>query len=113
MSKLQHAHCCTSCSCSCVCVTKCARLSVAVLCVWPPSAGTKWIDAPNIAPICRSLGIDYAPALVGFEVQGGRMVPRIRGVVVCEVSEHHSDAPVRAASPVQRCQAIAAKLYVV
>lgn len=39
-----------------------------------------------MAPVCRSLGIDYAPALVGFEVQGGRMVPRIRGVVVCEVS---------------------------
>jgi hypothetical protein len=48
-------------------------------------AGTKWIDAANVAPVCRSLGIDYAPALVGFEVQGGRMVPRIRGVVVCEV----------------------------
>lgn len=48
-------------------------------------AGTKWIDAPNMAPICRSLGVDYAPALVGFEVQGGRMVPRIRGVVICEV----------------------------
>lgn len=50
----------------------------------PP--GTSWIDAPNMAPICRILGVDYAPALVGFEVQGGRMVPRIRGVVICQVS---------------------------
>ena len=63
-------------------------LCYAMLCCATPqyNAGTKWIDAPNVAPICRSLGIDYAPALVGFEVQGGRMVPRIRGVVVCEVS---------------------------
>lgn len=54
-------------------------------CAVLPGAGTKWIDAANVAPICRSLGVDYAPALVGFEVQAGRMVPRIRGVVVCEV----------------------------
>jgi len=61
-----------------------AAVLTSSLWAWP--AGTKWIDAPNVAPICRSLGVDYAPALVGFEVQGGRMVPRIRGVVVCEVS---------------------------
>ncbi len=29
--------------------------------------------------------MDYAPALVGFELQGGRHVPKIEGVVVCEV----------------------------
>ena len=36
-------------------------------------------------PICRELGIDFAPALEGFELAGGRMVPKIEGVVVCEV----------------------------
>jgi hypothetical protein len=65
----------------------CRALSAAAV-----SAGTAYIDAPNVAPICRSLGIDYAPALVGFEVQGGRMVPRIRGVVVCEVRHAHGAA---------------------
>ncbi|KXZ44021.1 hypothetical protein GPECTOR_75g745 [Gonium pectorale] len=39
---------------------------------------------PGLGGLCRSLGVDFAPGLVGFEVQGGRMVPRIEGVVVCE-----------------------------
>lgn len=65
----------------CCAALRCVVLCCAVLC----GAGTKWIDAANVAPICRSLGVDYAPALVGFEMQAGRMVPRIRGVVVCEV----------------------------
>ncbi|GIL94232.1 hypothetical protein Vretimale_488 [Volvox reticuliferus] len=43
---------------------------------------------PGLGGVCRTLGIDYAPGLVGFEVQGGRMVPKVEGVVVCEeVSE--------------------------
>lgn len=33
----------------------------------------------------RALGIDFAPALTGFELQAGRSVPRIDGVVVCQV----------------------------
>ena len=33
----------------------------------------------------RSLSVDYAPALVGFELQAGRMLPRIQGVVICQV----------------------------
>jgi hypothetical protein len=40
---------------------------------------------PGVAAACRSLGVDYAPALVGFDVQGGRNLPKILGVVVCEV----------------------------
>lgn len=51
--------------------------------------GTVHINFPALAPICRGLAIDYAPALVGFEVAGGRMVPKIEGVVVCEVSTMH------------------------
>ncbi|GIL45587.1 hypothetical protein Vafri_2789 [Volvox africanus] len=43
---------------------------------------------PGLGGVCRTLGIDYAPGLVGFEIQGGRMVPKVEGVVVCEeVSE--------------------------
>lgn len=49
--------------------------------------GTVHIALPNVAPVCRSLGIDFAPALVGFEPQAGRMVPRIEGVVVCSEFE--------------------------
>jgi xeroderma pigmentosum group C-complementing protein len=40
---------------------------------------------PSVAAACRSLGVDYAPALVGFDVQGGRNLPKILGVVVCQV----------------------------
>eukprot|EP00775_Hariotina_reticulata_P010145 gene10145-10303_t len=50
-------------------------------------AGTKHLNFSGLAAICRSLDIDFAPALVGFEVQGGRMVPKIEGVVVCEEFE--------------------------
>lgn len=41
----------------------------------------------SITRQCRSLDIDYAPALTGFELQGGRSVPKIDGVVVCEEFE--------------------------
>eukprot|EP00798_Chlamydomonas_sp_ICE-L_P030864 gene30864-35908_t len=47
--------------------------------------GTVHLQYNGLGPICRSMGIDFATALVGFEVQAGRMVPRIDGVVVCEV----------------------------
>ncbi|WIA31781.1 hypothetical protein OEZ86_002653 [Tetradesmus obliquus] len=49
--------------------------------------GTRHIALPGAAAACRSLGIDYAPALVGFDVQGGRNLPKIVGVVVCEEFE--------------------------
>jgi hypothetical protein len=51
----------------------------------PLAAGTRHVAMPGAAAACRSLGIDYAPALVGFDVQGGRNLPKILGVVVCEV----------------------------
>lgn len=37
----------------------------------------------NLAPICRKLGVDYAPAMTGFDQRGGCSVPLIEGVVVC------------------------------
>jgi hypothetical protein len=48
-------------------------------------AGTCHIAMPGVAAACRILGVDYAPALVGFDVQGGRNLPKILGVVVCQV----------------------------
>lgn len=56
-------------------------------------AGTVHIQLPQVAGACRRLGIDYAPALLGFDIRGGRSVPNIDGVVVCV--EH--EAAVRAA----------------
>jgi xeroderma pigmentosum group C-complementing protein len=47
--------------------------------------GTVHLQMPGLVPVCRALAIDFAPGLVGFEVQGGRMVPKIDGVVVCKV----------------------------
>ena len=41
---------------------------------------------PRIGMTCRKLGVDYATGMTGFDVRGGRSVPRIEGVVVC--AEH-------------------------
>ena len=46
--------------------------------------GTVHIQFPQIAKVCKRLEIDFAPALAGFDIRGGRSVPRIDGVVVCE-----------------------------
>jgi hypothetical protein len=42
---------------------------------------------PNLQPVCRALGVDFGPALVGWEVSGGRMLPRFEGVVICSEFE--------------------------
>ena len=47
--------------------------------------GTVHLALPLVWQSCKKLGVDYAPALVGFEVQGGRMVPKLEGVVICKV----------------------------
>ena len=39
-----------------------------------------------MAQAARQLGLDCAPAMVGFEIKDGRPVPKFDGVVVC--SEH-------------------------
>lgn len=49
---------------------------------------TTYLTLPNLGPICRTLKIDFAPALVGFEmVKGGRQVPRLNGIVICSEFE--------------------------
>lgn len=42
---------------------------------------------PRLAPICRKLQVDFAPAMTGFDMKGGRSVPIIDGVVVCKEDE--------------------------
>ena len=49
--------------------------------------GTVHLQMPRLAPICRKLGVDYAAAMTGFDIKGGRSVPIIDGVVVCKEVE--------------------------
>ncbi|XP_057838379.2 DNA repair protein RAD4 isoform X2 [Cryptomeria japonica] len=48
----------------------------------PP--GTVYLKMPRLVPIVKKLGIDFAPAMVGFEIRNGRSVPVFDGIVVCE-----------------------------
>ena len=46
-------------------------------------AGTVQLRQPHVAQAARRLGVDFAPAMVGFDIRDGRSVPRFDGVVVC------------------------------
>ncbi|CAM6099987.1 unnamed protein product [Calypogeia fissa] len=48
----------------------------------PP--GTVHLRYPGLVPVAQKLGIDFAPAMVGFEVRRGRTFPVYDGIVVCE-----------------------------
>jgi xeroderma pigmentosum group C-complementing protein len=50
-------------------------------------AGTVHLRFPRLAAVCRGLGADFAHAMAGFEIKGGRSVPVIDGVVVCAEDE--------------------------
>lgn len=60
------------------------------------------VQLPNASKICRKIGIDFAPALTGFEIRAGRSVPVLDGVVICEEFEetlrdaHYEDTRHRA-----------------
>eukprot|EP00172_Hildenbrandia_rubra_P004297 Plantae.Rhodophyta-Hildenbrandia_rubra.ctg841.p1 GENE.Plantae.Rhodophyta-Hildenbrandia_rubra.ctg841~~Plantae.Rhodophyta-Hildenbrandia_rubra.ctg841.p1 ORF type:complete len:718 (+),score=142.61 Plantae.Rhodophyta-Hildenbrandia_rubra.ctg841:3-2156(+) len=45
--------------------------------------GTVHVRRKFSAKVASNLGIDCAPAMLGFEVRGGRSIPIIDGVVVC------------------------------
>jgi hypothetical protein len=60
------------------------------------------IRLPNLAVVCRRLGVDYAPALTGFDIRAGRSVPCLEGVVVC--AEHEAAVRAAAAEEEQRRQ---------
>ncbi|KAK9858829.1 hypothetical protein WJX84_000716 [Apatococcus fuscideae] len=49
--------------------------------------GTVHLQMPRLGPVCRRLGVDYAAAMTGFEIRGGRSVPVIDGVVICKENE--------------------------
>eukprot|EP00850_Spirogloea_muscicola_P006439 SM000030S11448 [mRNA] locus=s30:669086:672434:- [translate_table: standard] len=55
--------------------------------------GTIHLALPRIVPVVRQLGFDFAPAMVGFEVKGGKSKPMYQGVVVC----HEHEAAIRQA----------------
>jgi len=61
--------------------------------------GTVQLRQPNVAQAARQLGIDFAPAMVGFDMRDGRAVPRFDGVVVCIEA---SEVLVEAASEIQQ-----------
>ena len=62
--------------------------------------GTIHLKQPRLGPVCKALGVDYAPAMLGFEIRAGRSVPVIQGVVVCE---QHQEAVLLAWEAAERC----------
>ena len=65
------------------------------------AAGTVHLAQKNLAPVCRKLGLDYAPAMTGFSIRGGRSIPDILGVVVCT---EHAEAVLQGFLDDQRCE---------
>ncbi|CAI5710092.1 unnamed protein product [Hyaloperonospora brassicae] len=49
--------------------------------------GAVHLQLPRIDALAESLGVDFAPAVVGFEVRKGRTVPKIAGIVVAQSHE--------------------------
>jgi xeroderma pigmentosum group C-complementing protein len=45
--------------------------------------GATHLRLPRIEKIAKELGIEYAPAMVGYEVKQGKPYPKFDGVVVC------------------------------
>lgn len=48
----------------------------------PP--GTMHLRMQRLVPVAKRLGIDFAPAMVGFEIHNGRSVPIFEGIVICK-----------------------------
>ncbi|CAM9124322.1 unnamed protein product [Scytosiphon promiscuus] len=48
----------------------------------PP--GTAHVRGDQISRVASQLGVDYAPALTGFETKQGRQVPVLDGIIVCK-----------------------------
>jgi xeroderma pigmentosum group C-complementing protein len=46
----------------------------------PPEC--KYLDYPKIMPTAKKLGLDYVPAVIGFEISKGGSHPVIKGAVV-------------------------------
>ena len=50
--------------------------------------GAVWLNMPKVAIVARELGVDFAPALVGFGRTSGRAVPELQGIIV---GQEHSE----------------------
>ncbi|CAN0199383.1 unnamed protein product [Pylaiella littoralis] len=48
----------------------------------PP--GTEHVQGDQVGRVAARLGVDYAPALTGFETKQGRQVPVLDGIIVCK-----------------------------
>lgn len=48
----------------------------------PP--GTEHMRGDQIGRVAAKLGVDYAPALTGFETKQRRQVPILDGIIVCK-----------------------------
>ncbi|CAN8070057.1 unnamed protein product, partial [Agarophyton chilense] len=46
----------------------------------PP--GAEHVNVPHAKAAAKKIGVDFAPAMTGFDIRGGRSIPRIEGVVV-------------------------------
>lgn len=46
--------------------------------------GTVHVKLPALGKLCKSLGIDFAPAMVAWDTKMGRSVPSLDGYVVCQ-----------------------------
>uniref|UniRef100_A0AAV1U6Y8 Uncharacterized protein n=1 Tax=Peronospora matthiolae TaxID=2874970 RepID=A0AAV1U6Y8_9STRA len=58
--------------------------------IWSPAhvpRGAVHLELPRIDAIAESLGVDFAPAVVGFEVRNGWTVPKLAGIVVARSHE--------------------------
>ncbi|CDF37238.1 unnamed protein product [Chondrus crispus] len=58
--------------------------------LWTPEhlpKGTVHIKSPFARGAARTLGVDFAPAMTGFELMRGRPVPKIEGIVIAEENE--------------------------
>jgi hypothetical protein len=59
--------------------------------LWIPNGmpkGCVHMTEPNLSKTAKKLDIDYAKAMLGFEIHGRRSVPNIQGIIVCEEFEH-------------------------
>lgn len=45
-------------------------------------SGTEHVNLKYARAAAKKIGVDFAPAMTGFDIRGGRSVPRIEGVVV-------------------------------
>ena len=46
--------------------------------------GAEHVRGDQIGRVAAKLGVDYAPALTGFETKQGRHVPVLDGIIVCK-----------------------------